>query len=225
MANERLKPFRDYSEHDVINLFAFADHSVTLDSSTVIYAGSIVTIMGENDGVYGWRNHDNLEMMDDAGAGYNNVVSQRWGLTHRNYHPNIVNGPGVKLCRGGLDEAGEYANPPLGIMLSDVREYDENGELLKFNPQKAAQLQASLSGQAVPIVTRGTFLFGADHFVASDLRVGSHLYASGAGQLTTTKAQNCKVGFVLGSDRGDDGETGNSCLVRFDATIGFWNSH
>lgn len=221
MANERLKPFRDYSEHDVLNLFAFADQSVTLDSSTVVYAGSIVTIMSEDDGVFGWRNTDNLEMIGDAGATYNNVVSDRWGLTSSLVNPNYVFGPGVKLCRGGVDEAGEYANPPLGIMLSDVREYDENGELLKFNPQKAAQLQTAISGQAVPIVTRGTFLFGADHFVASDLRVGAHLYASGAGQLTTTKAQNCKVGFVMGSDRGDDG----SCLVRFDATIGFWNSH
>ncbi|SVB24748.1 uncharacterized protein METZ01_LOCUS177602, partial [marine metagenome] len=25
MANERLKPFRDYDEHDVVNLFAFND--------------------------------------------------------------------------------------------------------------------------------------------------------------------------------------------------------
>ena len=42
MANERLKPFRDYSEHDVINLFAFGDKDVTLGTTTVIYAGSAV---------------------------------------------------------------------------------------------------------------------------------------------------------------------------------------
>ena len=35
MANERLKPFRDYSEHDVINLFAFGDHAVTLGTTDV----------------------------------------------------------------------------------------------------------------------------------------------------------------------------------------------
>jgi len=217
MANERLKPFRDYSEHDVLNLFAFADASVTLDSSTVVYAGSIVEIMGEDDGVFGWRNTDNLEMMGDAGAGYNNVVSPRWGLTHRNDSPNYVSGPSVKLCDGGGHGVGGYYNDaPLGITLYDVREYDENGEQLKFNPDKAAQLQAVISGQAVPIALKGTFLFGADHFIASDPRVGSQVYASGAGQLTTTKAQNWPVGFVLGSNRGDDG----SVLVRFDASVG-----
>ena len=50
MANERLKPFRDYSEHDVLNLFAFGDVDVILNASTVVYAGSAVKVKT------GWSN-------------------------------------------------------------------------------------------------------------------------------------------------------------------------
>ena len=42
MANERLRPFRDYDEHDVLNLFAFGDGAVVLGVSTVVYAGSVL---------------------------------------------------------------------------------------------------------------------------------------------------------------------------------------
>ncbi len=44
MANERLRPFRDYDEHDVLNLFAFGDSAVALGTTDVVYAGSVVKI-------------------------------------------------------------------------------------------------------------------------------------------------------------------------------------
>ena len=44
MANERLRPFRDYDEHDVINLFAFGDDAVALGTTDVVYAGSCVKV-------------------------------------------------------------------------------------------------------------------------------------------------------------------------------------
>ena len=135
MANDRLRPFRDYSEHDVINLFAFGDRSVSLGTTDVVYAGSCVKVQT------GWSNTNELEMLGNVGAGYNNTVSQRYGVQ-----------ADVQYTEGGADEAA------LGITLYDVREYDENGEKLAFNPRKQAELQASLSGQAVPIATRGIFL-------------------------------------------------------------------
>ena len=45
----------------------------------------------------------------------------------------------------------------LGITLNDTREYDENGNRLIYNPQKKLEMQCVLSGEAVPIVTRGYF--------------------------------------------------------------------
>ena len=190
MANERLKPFRDYDEHDVLNLFSFDDAAVTLDSSTVVYAGSVVKIRT------GWSNTDEVQQLGDVGASYNNVVSQRYGVNAK-----------VEYCNGGPSEA------PIGITLYDVREHDENGELLKFNPQKAAELQAAISGQAVPVATKGTFLFATGSFqaIAGTISAGDTLYVTGDGKITNTAAENSSIGKALGG-ADDDG----SVLIKLE---------
>ena len=187
MANERLKPFRDYDEHDVLNLFSFDDAAVTLDSSTVVYAGSVVKIRT------GWSNTDEVQQLGDVGASYNNVVSQRYGVNAE-----------VEFANGGSEA-------PLGILLYDVREFDENGESLKFNPQKAAELNAAISGQAVPIATKGTFLFATGAFTAVTAKIsaGDALYVTGDGQITNQAAENSSIGKALGG-ADDDG----SILVK-----------
>jgi hypothetical protein len=45
----------------------------------------------------------------------------------------------------------------LGMTLNQTAQTDENGEKLLYYPQKAAELQAVLPGQAVPIATKGFF--------------------------------------------------------------------
>ena len=195
MANERLKPFRDYSEHDVLNLFAFGDRDVTLGTSTVVYAGSAVKVQT------GWSNTNELEMLGNVGAGYNNTVSQRYGVT-----------ADVQYTEGGADEAA------LGITLYDVRDYDENGEALKFNPRKQAELQCSLSGQAVPIATRGVFLMATGAWASSaGIVQDNDVFATGNGQLTKVgaKAVNNRIGRTLGGPDAD-----GSVLVKFDFTQG-----
>ena len=195
MANERLKPFRDYSEHDVINLFAFGDPAVTLGTTDVIYAGSAVKVRS------GWQNTDELSFIGNVGAGYNNTVSQRYGVSAE-----------VEYTDGGADEAG------LGITLYDVREYDENGEKLAFNPRKQAELQASLTGQAVPIATRGVFLMATGAWASSPGVVfNQDVFATGNGQITTlgAKATNNRIGRTLGNPDAD-----GSVLVKFDFTQG-----
>jgi hypothetical protein len=183
MANERLRPFRDYDEHDVLNLFAFGDDAVSLGTTDVVYAGSVVKIKT------GWKNDDETQdMIGNVGAGYDNTVSQRWGVTAE-----------VEYCNGG-------AETPLGITLFDVREYDENQEALKFNPRKQDELQAVLTGQAVPVATKGTFLFATGAWVADGAAVaaGASIYASGNGQVTPTLASvNTKVGKALGGPDSD----------------------
>ena len=191
MANERLKPFRDYSEHDVINLFAFGDPAVTLGTTDVIYAGSAVKVR------VGWQNTDELSFIGNVGAGYNNTVSQRYGVTAE-----------VEYTDGGGDESS------LGITLYDVREFDENGEALKFNPRKAAELQAVLTGQAVPVATRGTFLMATGAFNSPTVvAVNMDIYATGDGKLTTqgVKTVNNVIGRTLGGPDAD-----GSVLCRFD---------
>ena len=195
MANERLKPFRDYSEHDVINLFAFGDHAVTLGTTDVVYAGSVVKVRT------GWQNTDELSFIGNVGAGYNNTVSQRYGVSAE-----------VEYTDGGADEAA------LGITLYDVREYDENGEKLAFNPRKQAELQASLTGQAVPIATRGVFLMATGAWASSPGVVfNQDVFATGNGQVTTlgTKSHANRIGRTLGTPDAD-----GSVLVKFDFTQG-----
>ena len=196
MANERLEPFRDYSEHDVLNLFAFGDSAVALGTTDVVYAGSCVKVLT------GWSNSNEVQdMIGNVGAGYNNTVSQRWGVASD-----------VEYTDGGADEAA------LGIMLYDVREYDENGEALKFNPRKQDELQCSLTGQAVPIATRGVFLMATGAWASSDGVVQNQdVFATGNGQVTTlgAKATNNRIGRTLGGP-----STDGSVLVKFDFTQG-----
>ena len=193
MANERLRPFRDYDEHDVLNLFAFGEDAVSLGTTDVVYAGSVVKIKT------GWKNDDETQdMIGNVGAGYNNTVSQRWGVTAE-----------VEYCNGGSET-------PLGITLFDVREYDENQEALKFNPRKAAELQAVLTGQAVPVATKGTFLFATGAWVndGAVVAAGVAVYTSGNGQVTPTVnvgTPNIQIGKTLGGPDSD-----GSVLVKLE---------
>lgn len=53
-----------------------------------------------------------------------------------------------------LADSGDEA---IGILLRDVRETDENGETLRFYPEKKAELQCVTSGEANPVATKGIF--------------------------------------------------------------------
>lgn len=96
--------------------------------------GTFVKITGN-----GWTNDDQLSV-SPVGNQYHNTVSNRYSVPSR-----------VSVANSG--------DIPLGILLYDVTEVDENGELLIYKPQKAAEMQAVVSGQVVPILTRGTVLY------------------------------------------------------------------
>jgi hypothetical protein len=129
----KLRPFRDYDEKDVINLYAWS-------GSIPVNNGTIVKIVGD-----GFRSDvEPIEMLGNMGDfSVNNFVAQRYGVV-----------PKVAIARGN-----DANTVPLGLLLHDVKELDENGIPLKYNPRKAAEMEVALSGQAVPIVTRGTFLY------------------------------------------------------------------
>lgn len=169
MAQTKLLPFRDYNEHDVINLFAF---SGTLPA----YAGCLVKTVAS-----GWRTDDtDTQFLGSVGATFANTVSQRYGVL-----------PAVTPAGTG--------DNVIGMTLWDTRETDENGELLKFKPRKQAELQCVLSGQAVPIVTRGVFLISGSF--NGSVTAGSRFYSSGNGDITTssTNAPNQQCGKFLGA--------------------------
>lgn len=121
----KLRAYRQYDEHDVIN--HFKSDIVPLQNGTLV---KVLSGIKAND--------DNWLMVGGMGAVYGNTVAQRYSVT-----------PSVTYANTG--------STVLGMTLHDVQETDENGESLKFNPRKAAEMQVVLTGQAVPIVNRGVF--------------------------------------------------------------------
>jgi hypothetical protein len=190
----KLRPFRDYDEHDVLNLFSYDTTGLSAGSISIT-KGSLVKI------ATGWKNYDSgvelgggLEFIGGAGTLQpTNVVSQRYGVT-------------AKVVTSTTGET------PIGLMLYDVKDADENGELLKYNPRKAAEMQAVIPGQAVPVVTRGVFLVQG---VLGTPTAGGTAYAGLTGQITastgTHPISNVAIGKFLGA-ADVNGET----LVKLD---------
>jgi hypothetical protein len=84
------------------------------------------------------------------------------------------------------------------MTLLDVKEEDENGEKLAFNPRKAAEMGVVLSGQAVPIVSKGVFLYSGTTLASETPTAGQKIYCGANGLITTGVASNAQVGTTLG---------------------------
>lgn len=123
-----LKPFRDYSEHDVINLFA-----VNAESAN---KGTFVTADGNGINLKDQSSLDNL-------SAFGNTLSAQFNV------PWTVSPAASGSTKGAI----------VGLLLKDVKKYDENGERLIFNPRKAAEMDVITSGQACPILTDGVVLY------------------------------------------------------------------
>ncbi len=171
-----LRPLRDIDQHDVLNYFAF-NPTGTYPATK----GNFVKILS------GWSTEQQLAELGNPGAAFPNSVSQRYGIQ-----------PFVVTCTNSGDNA-------IGCMLYDVRETDENGERLIFKPDKAAKMQAVLSGQAVPIVTRGVVLYSGvngGNTPVVGVTAGAAAYLASDGGISTTGALNnafvTRVGTFLG---------------------------
>lgn len=162
-----LRPFRDYNEKDVINLYA-------ISGTSNLNQGHLMMIQGD-----GWVTTNELEMLGSVGKSYTNTVSDRYGVA-------------AKVTKAG---AGDV---PIGMTLLDVKEEDENGEKLAFNPRKAAEMGVVLSGQAVPIVSKGVFLYSGSTLASEAPTAGQKIYCGANGLITTGVASNAQVGTTLG---------------------------
>tara|TARA_B100000963_G_scaffold67137_2_gene55237 strand:+ start:19984 stop:20613 length:630 start_codon:yes stop_codon:yes gene_type:complete len=134
MANEitRLLPFRQYDENDVINFYSLDDETGA--------AGTVVKISAAN------LTDDPVKYVERGDSdSFLNVQAKALSL-----YPEVP----YKVTKCDDTGAGVKA---LGIMLRDVRNKDENGENLLYYPQKKEELQAVVSGEAVPVATRGLF--------------------------------------------------------------------
>lgn len=174
---------RPYRDYDEKDVLNFASFSGTLPATR----GTLVKI------VRGFVATDEpLEMLGSVGASYTNTVSERYGAYAK-----------IAACGEG-DSA-------LGFLLLDVRETDENGEQLKFNPVKAAEMDCVLSGQAVPVVSKGTFHYSGVLLASQTPVVHTKLYAGPSGELTTGVTLGLLAGYTeVGNGSGVSGVTSPS---------------
>tara|TARA_B100000945_G_scaffold321374_1_gene335546 strand:- start:5441 stop:6067 length:627 start_codon:yes stop_codon:yes gene_type:complete len=134
MANEitRLLPFRQYDDNDVINFYS-------LDTITG-EAGSVVRV-SEAD-------LDKQPVEYTSRGDSDSFVEQQGNAL--SLYPQVP----YKVTKVSTTGAAIH---PLGILLRDVRAKDENGENLLYYPEKKEELQCVVSGEAVPIATKGIF--------------------------------------------------------------------
>ena len=157
-----LKPFRDYSEHDVINLYSYSGQSP-------VSKGTLVTP------VFTWKNTDGGVSQSPTNISpVANSLSARFDVVADVTTTALYN----------------TVPAPMGILLKDVREVDENGEPLIFNQRKLAEMDAVLPNQAVPILTKGLVLINdidtTDRGAGGGLPdVGDAAYAGNAGKIAT----------------------------------------
>jgi len=151
---------------------------------TTVGAGLVVKVSAAN------LNDDLIDLVED-GAFLNTQGNA--------YSPLAVNP--LRVAAAGSGDAA------LGILLRDVRDTDENGEKLRFYPQKKEELQCVLSGESVPVATKGIFTISASAFQGSlggDLAIGSGVKASTAGTVTgCAPTDSACFGTIIGTGSRD----------------------
>lgn len=156
----------------------YSEHDVlpyfTWSGSIPVNKGTIVKVVGS-----GFLGQD-IALAGAVGYSPLGVVSERWTVV-----------PQVAAVSASTDS-------PVGLLLKDGREVDENGEQLKYRPRKAEEMQVFISGQNVPVATAGTFFYSG---ISGTVAAGDTAYASilVPGELTnwTGSAANLKVGKFL----------------------------
>lgn len=184
-----LRPFRQLHENDVVNLYAY-EGDIPAEG---VSRGSIVKIhtttgAGANKG---WSADDEFENVS-INNNYPNTVSDRWAVKAR-----------IKLAASG------DTVKPLGMMLYDVAEYDENGEKLLWHPLKGHEMQVALSGQAVPVLMRGIVMVNGIDDPNGLAQANAKVYADDNGDITTESTGRQQIGRLLGPVVGSTALNGN----------------
>lgn len=124
----RLLPFRQLAEEDVVNQF----------SSTVTgELGTIVSISAGN-----FDDQHNWNFGAPVGANFDGISSFMYETQTK-----------VRPCA-----SGDSKDNILGITLMNVATHDENGENLKFYPQKRLETHTVLTGDSLPVASKGYFM-------------------------------------------------------------------
>jgi hypothetical protein len=185
----RLLPFRQYDENDVVNLFALDADKLTSSLQLMkpndddINADGVLVAVSAGDMTL----NETVDVSEDAR--FANSYSSPVGRNPYPTNPLKVNCPA----------SGEAV---IGVTFRQTLSNDENGESLLFNPVKKDELNAVLSGQTVPILTKGIITVTDAAFAQNNSRlnvVGATLMNAGGGQFTAHVGTDPTVGTILAS--------------------------
>ncbi len=201
----RLLPFRDYSEHEVINLFAYnanltasdpdcaVDLSQSADQSTNCDAGVFVKVQA---GVL------NTNSSDWDPVDVDNTNTERAGYLGKTDYPHVGANyyPTNTLT---VVATAAVADNCVGITLRQTASRDENGEKLNYYPQKKDELYAVLPGETVPILKRGMVTLTDSALIGTNNDAGNSIVLAGlagAGQASgITSAEYAGTGLTPAS--------------------------
>jgi len=194
----RLLPFREYDEHDVVNLFKsagtleqFIDLSTDGRRSTpqgdagVFVKVSNGSLNGED------TNWDPIDI--DAQNGANSLL----GKTD---YPNVAKNfyPEATLSFEPLEASTDEC---IGITLRQTVAYDELGQNLLYNPIKKDELFGVLPGEVVPVLSKGMISITSDAFTFgegeswADVEAGKLLVGAAGGTVAiSTRADAATAG-------------------------------
>jgi hypothetical protein len=134
----RLLPFRQYNEQDVVNLFSFECEG-WLESVDPFTNGT------HDAGVLVGVTNGDLAEGPTKYIDANYLGKTSYPHVGKNQYPVVP----IKV---GPATGNASA---LGVTLKQTLTHDENGEKLIYYPQKALELNAVKSGDAVPVLSRG----------------------------------------------------------------------
>lgn len=205
---KRILPYRDYSEHDVVNAFSLDLSALTLtslvpngaggnwDAGVVVEvsAGALPGEIPQHDTTVG------NALKDYLGADY--------GSSHVGYHSYPYNGMTVAASDG---------TAPLGITLRETLAYDENGEKMLYYPQKLDEAQGILPGKSVPVLTKGLVLLGEGAFSTSPVLNDELEVDNGNPGQLVTRNLGTSVGRVIaiGAESNDPAAGKYLCKLSF----------
>tara|TARA_B110000444_G_scaffold249825_1_gene275432 strand:+ start:954 stop:1577 length:624 start_codon:yes stop_codon:yes gene_type:complete len=202
---KRILPYRDYSEHDVVNMFALDVTGETLadfksNGTGDFDAGVVVSVSagalpGEVSELRA-TTPDNLR--DYLGASFSGA--------HIGFN-------GYPANTGMTVAPADGTGRALGITLRETLAFDENGEKMISYKQKLDEAQGVLPGQSVPVLTKGLILLSASAF-ASAPALGDDLEVSSTAGKLETASSGTVVGTVLAIGEDSDNSSNKKYLCK-----------
>jgi len=196
----RLLPFRDYDEHDVVNLFKSAG---TLDKFIDLSDGNKRSTPEGDAGVFVTVSAGDMTGDWDPV----DVTSNPTSLLGKTDYPHVGRNTYPQASLSVSPTAGTATESCIGITLRQTVARDENGENLLYNPVKKDELFGVLPGEAVPVLSKGLITLTAAALTEAG-SVGQVLQTAADGKVAPVargSATNQVVGTILAvGDRNDN---------------------